>query len=223
MLAKTSSVLSQLVWPIAAFWPIATRNKTAAGAAGAPRNRDFMFEWATMYYVSGRLAARARLVPIHGNLLHHAVEMYLKAALLGHLSVNLMRTRYRHDLKRLWKQYKVKESDPTLGQFDATIRALHAFEDIRYPDKFAASGGVLSIAWTTPINTSPLKLKKEPKRYEVFISDVDRLVVEVLKKAGVQPTIVARLFQASAEEALQYQNPCASVWSAILPPKTTTP
>jgi hypothetical protein len=38
---------------------------------------------ATQYYVAGRLAARGGLVPVHGNLFHHAIEMYLKATLVG--------------------------------------------------------------------------------------------------------------------------------------------
>lgn len=43
---------------------------------------DLVAEYAAQYYVAGRLTARAELIPIYGNLLHHAVEMFLKAALL---------------------------------------------------------------------------------------------------------------------------------------------
>ena len=36
----------------------------------------------TQYYIAGRQAAMARLIPVYGNLLHHAVEMFLKGALV---------------------------------------------------------------------------------------------------------------------------------------------
>ena len=46
------------------------------------RRDDLLPQWATPYYVAGRLAARVGLVPVYGNLLHHAVEMYLKTELV---------------------------------------------------------------------------------------------------------------------------------------------
>ena len=45
--------------------------------------RGGLSDRATQYYVAGRLAARTKLVPVYGNLFHHAVEMFLKTALLG--------------------------------------------------------------------------------------------------------------------------------------------
>jgi hypothetical protein len=39
------------------------------------------FKMAGQYYVVGRFAAFAGLIPITGNLLHHAVEMFLKGGL----------------------------------------------------------------------------------------------------------------------------------------------
>ena len=45
------------------------------------RALELFFSSATQYYVSGRYAVFAGLTPVVGNLLHHAVEMYLKGAL----------------------------------------------------------------------------------------------------------------------------------------------
>ena len=42
---------------------------------------DEFFATAGQYYVVGRFAAFAGLIPITGNLLHHAVEMFLKGGL----------------------------------------------------------------------------------------------------------------------------------------------
>ena len=38
------------------------------------------FRFGTQYYVAGRYAALVWLIPVAGNLLHHAIEMYLKGA-----------------------------------------------------------------------------------------------------------------------------------------------
>ena len=71
----------------------------------------------------------ARLVPIYGNLLHHAVEMFLKTALVGVVRSEEMRSkRYGHDLEKLWQRFKAKEADPALDIFDATISDLNPFE-----------------------------------------------------------------------------------------------
>src|SRR5437667_12264889 len=94
---------------------------------------------ATQYYVAARLAARAVLIPVHGNLFHHAVEMYLKAALVGTLPVvEMKQPPYIHDLTALWDRFKTKEADPALACFDTTIRELHGYESVSYPDKIVA-------------------------------------------------------------------------------------
>src|SRR5439155_19066176 len=53
-------------------------------------------DWATQYYVVGRMAARAGFLPVYGNLLHHAVEMYVKAALIGVVSLENLKRKYIH-------------------------------------------------------------------------------------------------------------------------------
>jgi hypothetical protein len=92
-------------------------------------------DWATQYYVAGRMAARAGFLPVYGNLLHHAVEMYLKAALVGVVSLEKLKKKYIHNLEKLWRRFKAKEADAALDGFDATIHDLHKFEELRYPDE----------------------------------------------------------------------------------------
>ena len=43
--------------------------------------RASLFEAAVQYYISGRWAVFNRLYGVAGNLLHHAVELEIKAAL----------------------------------------------------------------------------------------------------------------------------------------------
>lgn len=182
-------------------------------------NRDEEFKYsfcdlATQYYVVGRLAARAGQVPVHGNLLHHAVEMYLKGALIGTLSLAQMKQRpYSHDIRALWDAFKAKANDPALASFDATIQALHEFESIRYPDEIVAKGLATGVSWAPgeiPLGGTNIKM---PPLYVVIIHEVDNLVIEILERASVNPKAISILISSStAREALEYHNPRAAKW-----------
>jgi len=169
-------------------------------------------DWATQYYVAGRMAACARLVPVYGNLLHHAVEMYLKTALVGVVSLKDLKNKYIHDLEKLWQRFKAKEADTVLDRFDATIHALHEFEDdLRYPDKIPHAAILMAITWE-PSRAVEQYAGRPTPTYEVFISDVDRLVIEILKRVPLNPKFFSDRVGPSGREALQYQNPHAADW-----------
>jgi HEPN domain-containing protein len=96
--------------------------------------QDFC-ELATQYYVAARIAARGALMPVYGNLFHHAVELYLKASLVATISLKkLKRPPFGHDLTVLWARFKQVAVDPALDRYDFAIRTLDKFERIRYPD-----------------------------------------------------------------------------------------
>jgi hypothetical protein len=172
-------------------------------------------DWATQYYIAGRLAARSRLAPIHGNLLHHAVEMYLKAALVGVVTPKEMRDEYGHDLEKLWARFKMKVADPALDRFDATIHALHEFEDLRYPDKIKHGVIVMAITWKP--SDAVLSRAGSTHEYEFFISEVDGLVVEVLDRLSLNLRII---LAGRNVRAVQYQNPHAARWGLTRENKT---
>jgi hypothetical protein len=76
----------------------------AGAPAGRPTDEDLTHAFtdlAVQYYVAARLAARAFLLPVNGNLFHHAVELCLKAALVGTLTLKQMKKRYGHDIRKL--------------------------------------------------------------------------------------------------------------------------
>jgi hypothetical protein len=172
---------------------------------------------ATEYYVAARIAAMTFLMNIYGNLFHHAVELYLKAALVGTIPVERMKQRpYIHDLRELWREFKTKESDPALGRFDSTIAALHEFESIRYPDKRVDDGFNVTLAWKRGDvrELGPTTMSSLPK-YEVVIEEVDHLIIEVLRRASLDPkafTLGLR-HHSVVRDALTYQNPEADNWA----------
>ncbi len=183
-----------------------------ATARKEERFRDIFYDCGMQYYVAARFAARAGLVPIHGNLFHHAIEMCLKAALVGTLTVAKMR-QISHHLPALWDRFKEKETDPALARFDPTIQALEEFESIRYPDKIVDEGMLVNVVWQPEHVTASSGSAKRPPKYEVIIADIDNLVIEVLHRASVDPrSLVIRIHDAAAREALAYQNPYAMSW-----------
>lgn len=171
------------------------------------------FDLATKYYVTARLAARAGLLPVHGNLFHHAVEMYLKGALVGTLPVEQMKKPpYSHDLTALWDRFKTKADDPALARFDLTIQALHEFESIRYPDQIVDKGMIATIVWQPHHATSESGSAEMPPKYEFIIVEIDNLVIEVLRRASINPKFFIMKIPGAGKEALAYQNPQAAAW-----------
>jgi hypothetical protein len=175
---------------------------------------DLLPQWATQYYVAGRLAARAGLAPVCGNLLHHAVEMYLKYALIGRVNPEQMRSRqFGHNLEWLWARFKEREkADPVLDSFDATIHALHEFEELRYPDRIPHKAVFMAITWK-PEHAVKSYSATPAHQYEVFISDVDGLIIEILDRTPLNPEFfVGADIRSPGPEALRYQNPHAARW-----------
>ena len=75
---------------------------------------------AVQYYVAGRYAAIAQLIPVLGNLLHHAIEMSLKAALADHMTLQQLRN-LSHDLTKVWAQFKSQYPAAPAARFDDVV------------------------------------------------------------------------------------------------------
>ncbi len=109
----------------------------------------YAVEFGTHYYIVGRYSMFSGFSVISGNLMHHAVELLLKACLArqdpkpnvsrkpdtwAQIQKYGSRKRYGHDLERLWSEFKTRNPDVTLAEHDEVISGLNKFEDIRYPD-----------------------------------------------------------------------------------------
>ena len=157
---------------------------------------------ATQYYIAARFGHFAQLVPICGNLFHHAIEMYLKGALVPSVSVKDLKDKFRHNLKELWKGFKKEVSDPTLNRFDDIIDKLHKFEDIRYPDKIVADGATI-VTINGPL---PSYIPTPKAEYELHVSELDQLIVIIFEKASLNPTFFTSILAEHAREYLEKDN-----------------
>ncbi len=146
-----------------------------------------MIELAMQYYASGRFAAINGMLPVCGNLLHHAVEMFLKGALARRLDRAALYG-LKHDLKKIWKRTKLEFPGTELSSFDASIFRLDLFERIRYPDNLVDEGGTIQIdihrnAWVP----SHEDKKTTPRMYNFVLEDIDELVKVIFGFASLNP------------------------------------
>ena len=145
------------------------------------------FTQATQYYVTGRYAALAGLSPVAGNLIHHAIEMYLKGTLAKTLTLGELK-KLSHNLPKVWEAFKVQAADPALAAFDFLVSSLDAFEEIRYPDLIVARGmaATVGVSRGTVTRSAATPSRPEPT-YEVYIEETDALVGKVFEVAAVNP------------------------------------
>jgi hypothetical protein len=160
-----------------------------ANPAKSEDTRMEFFRSATQYYIAGRFSAIAQLFPFCGNLLHHAVEMYLKGALSAHLTLDELRT-FSHDLNEVWTKFKTVFPDPHYAQFDAAVSTLHRFERLRYPDTVLREGmqGQFALLRAHFVVHPQTNGRPMPPTYNLVLEDVDHLVKVIFDTAKVNPS-----------------------------------
>ena len=121
------------------------------------------------------------------------------------------RRKLGHSLRRIWRRFKRKYPDPTLGQFDDAIGRLDRFEELRYPERTRKEGlniGFSCLGVSTPPTSSVMKL---PPFRPLSVDDVDRLVAEAFRLAGVNPRFFSMGLNRDADKYLKHANP-NSIW-----------
>lgn len=169
------------------------------------RARVEFFRLGVHYHIVGRFAAFAGLFPMAGNLLHHAVEMFLKGALVRAVGLKGLRE-FGHDLKGLWEEFTTHFPSPENVSFDKSIVEMDRFERLRYPDVAIREGMEATLAFfrTDRIETSGPGAP--PPRYSLVIEDFDRLAKHVFAMASVNPRFHLQSIRAEAMEYLSRHN-----------------
>jgi hypothetical protein len=178
------------------------------------RERESFFSTACDYYIAGRFAAFSGLNPVVGNLLHHAIEMYLKGALAKTKSLTELDKSFKHDLPKLWEAFKEQTNDAELKRFDATIEELHRFEDIRYPDSILAKGMVEIVR----SNTAGSYKSPAVPEYRVCVQDIDELVEAAFSAASFNPRLFFGRGQPLAREFLTRENRASRLTDGVMQP-----
>jgi hypothetical protein len=165
------------------------RNPTGIELTQEQRDRSFQesywshaIRYGIQYYVAGRFAAASAFTPVLANLLHHAVELLLKACLAYDDPVERIRKYgsskdgYGHNLPLLWKEFKSRNAIAARPEFDRIIDALHRFEEIRYPEQLIDDGAIININ-IFAVDSQPLDERRaEHPAYSLSLPEVDELM-----------------------------------------------
>ena len=149
-------------------------------------------DYGLQYYVAGRFATANRFTPVCANLLHHAVELLLKACLSNDDSRETIenygdrKRGYGHNILLLWDAFKEKQTAPVPVEFDAIVAALHDFEEIRYPEKLIQNGARITI---NPLVDEPIcDNGNEPEpSYSLSLPSIDRLMGLLFEASHANP------------------------------------
>jgi hypothetical protein len=156
--------------------------------------RTSFWERGCQYYIAGRFAVSADLNPVAGNVLHHAVEFLLKGALSKTRTLRELR-QHLHALPQLWEAFKAESGDASLTKFDPAVTALHAYEDLRYPDKVLKKGMGSMISSHRSQLPPEMAAEMERRRaslpsvpeYALCLQDIDELVEAIFAAAKTNP------------------------------------
>jgi hypothetical protein len=146
---------------------------------------------------------------VQANILHHGVEMFLKAILsradmperirqYGH-----QKKGYGHSLVRLWQELKARNPTIDFTSHDGTVAALDKFEDIRYPEELVSGGAqiVVNIHDVPPVkSTNPASVPE----FELSLPAIDRLMALLFGLAHYNPETLRMHLR--SEHAVSYHN-----------------
>lgn len=159
---------------------------------------------ACQYYATARFAMHAQLAPVVGNLFHHAVEMALKGGLARKRELLELKD-MGHNLKALWRAFKVDFPFPGLERHDKTISSLNKYEDIRYPGTEGSIG--INVTWSgDPGTVTTFGGLRTPKKYPLVVSDIDDLIADVFKAMSWNPGFFMGTYNPAALEAVTRNN-----------------
>jgi len=166
------------------------------------RLRIVYLQTAFHYYITARFATINALGTVAGHLAHHAIDMFLRAALVE-TTTEQERLVLSHNLPKIWQQYKALTCNAALDKFDTTINDLDRFENIRYPDRVIRYGMTLEVGLDR--NTSPTKPNE--LRYQLVLGELDELVKLIFQTSGIDAaSLVLSVVQPDALRYLSEQN-----------------
>jgi hypothetical protein len=183
-------------------------------------NADYHFyQVALQYYAVGRFAALTRMMPVCGNIIHHAVEMMLKGRLTHTLSLQQMAANpYQHSLPRIWQEFKTMFPGENLTRFDQFIVLLHAFDSIRYPNRILEQGAQIAVGFVTGNSLGGRDLARPEPAYRLSITDLDELMNELFRLCSINLEAYIHAYNDAAEVIRRHNVSCQGWFPSHLPP-----
>jgi hypothetical protein len=163
-------------------------NSTAEKLHAADMTRFHFARLSMQYYVMGRAAALHHQMPILGNLLHHAVEFALKAALAHQVDIDAMKRKLSHSLPKIWDKFLAFNPHLDGTEHAESIERLHGFEELRYPDSMVEKGGTIQFClFRHEVGYMPGgNMRNRGPSYLLVLEDVDALMAFIFKAADLE-------------------------------------
>ncbi len=163
------------------------------------------------YYIAGQYGAFAGLNTVVGNLLHHAIQHFLKGVLAKTKSLKELK-KLLHNLPDIWDAFKAQVNDPTLAR------------DLRYPDPNepgmlchieitkARAAEVAAMIASTPTSASTSTLPQ----YDLILEEIDELVAVIFGAASLDPkAYLGAAFRSPAWEYIVKDNMVRAIVEAV--------
>jgi hypothetical protein len=150
--------------------------------ADHPMAAYHFYQLGLQYYAAARFASLGGLLPVSGNLFHHAVEMTLKGKLTHSLSLKQLQKTLGHDLKKIWHKFKALFPNDDLSSFDQLIDRLDDFEKLRYPDNLLANGAQIMVGFG-----EVGQVWSGQPTYSLSVTEVDALMAQLFVLCPVNP------------------------------------
>ncbi len=149
--------------------------------------KDFC-NYSIQYYLAGRASAIFGSTPICANILHHSIEMVLKAGLIKKNTANRPEDKdyiisfkkgkkSGHDLESLWSEFKSIYPEASLNEYDDFILNLNKWDEIRYPS--SDNLGLLLLFDPEKVNMNPPAMT-----HKIVIKELDELFVKLFDLLG---------------------------------------
>lgn len=136
------------------------------------------------YFILGRNGCLLIFNPTCGNLYHLAFEMLIKAYLNLTYSKNELYKKYRHNLPKLWEEFKFKTGEKGLKRLDYIINDLHVWENLRYlefPNKSGAYGIETSFGHSPKREEdSSQQVNRKNNIYRIYLDDMDEVFRSII-------------------------------------------
>jgi len=169
------------------------------------RLQDEYLKIAIQYYISARSSSFSYLIPVTGNLFHHSIEMFLKAFLLKKYSPKELQEDFRHNLKKLWKQFKSLVPEQDFDRYDSLINKLAKMEEIRYPSE--SKGYQFFIDFRKEYYShSKGPAIKGMREYRLNLEEIDEFVYDLLLNKVSPGWFKSQLFLGDARNQYKRDN-----------------
>ena len=139
------------------------------------------------FYIAGRVTYLYCLIDsflVVPLLFRHAIEYFLKGYLSFDHNMVELKSKYGHNLSKLWNRFKEIESDDALEKFDEFISQFNETEFMRYPKGRENLKAGQKEAYEIDISLSfdDLITNIEPNAINWSINTVDELIYIVCKR-----------------------------------------